>query len=276
MITSAGNALLAAMALADTGGYAMPTTSALRVHETPAEAVAAYFDGRDHGSTREIRTAFHPDAPLQSVGPDGAPRILEQAEWWSRIEAGTTPATHNEQTLLDREGGMALVECTSRWATHEFRDLLILADTPDGWRIVGKAFTRIAAGDTLPAPAAADAKGIREAVRVKIAAHAEYDPALLVASHLPACRYFRVHVDHVAFEHNSLSQGAARYAGLRERGVRDPDSKWRVLEIVQRGDIGAVKLDVIVEGMRYIDYLLLLRTAGGWKIAAAVWGDPAK
>jgi hypothetical protein len=63
---------------------------------------------------------------------------------------------------------------------------------------------------------------------------------------------------------------------MRERGVRDHDSKWRVLQVIQRGDIGAVKLDVIYKGIRYIDYLLLLRITGGWKIAAAVWGDPAK
>jgi hypothetical protein len=36
-----------------------------------------------------------------------------------------------------------------------------------------------------------------------------------------------------------------------------------------------VKLEAIYRGTRVIDYLLLLRTGAGWKIAAVVWGDPA-
>ena len=254
----------------------MPSTLEPRVHASPAEAVQAYFDGRDRGSGTMIRTAFHPDAALQWMAEDGSVVRLEQAEWWVRLEKGVTPASENHQAMIDREGGMALVEATSRWSTHEFRDLLILADTPGGWRIVGKVFTRIAAGKTLPASTAADERGIREAVQIKVDAHAGYDPALLVASHLASCRYFRVQVEGVDFTESSLSQGAARYAGMRERGEHGRDTKWRVLDVIQRGDIGAVKLDAIYKGIRYIDYLLLLRTAAGWKIAAAVWGDPAR
>src|SRR5262245_54560816 len=154
--------LLAASAPADPGGTRMTTTTAApRIHVRPEDAVQAYFDGRDHGSTKTIRTALHPDCPLQSVAPDGTPRVLEQIEWWERLEKGVTPPQHNEQKQLDREGGMALVEATSRWTTLEFRDLLILADTPAGWWIVGKVFTRIPAGDSLPAPTAADETAIR-------------------------------------------------------------------------------------------------------------------
>ena len=254
----------------------MRSTLAPRVHAGPADAVQAYFDGRDRGSGTVIRTAFHPDAALQSVADDGSPRVLEQAEWWVRLEKGVTPAAENRQSLLDREGGMALVEATSRWSTHEFRDLLILADTPEGWRIVGKVFTRIAAGETLRPATPEDDQAIRQVVQVKIDAHVGYDPALLVASHLPTCRYFRVHVEGVDFLESSLSQGAARYAGMRERGEHGRDTKWRVLEVIPRADIAAVKLDAIYKGIRYIDYLLLLRTTDGWRIAAAVWGDPTQ
>lgn len=268
--------LLAASAPADPGGSRMTTTTdAPRIHARPEDAVKAYFDGRDRGSTKTIRTALHPDCPLQSVAPDGTPRVLEQIEWWERLEKGVTPAQHNEQKQLDREGGMALVEATSRWATHEFRDLLILADTPAGWRIVGKVFTRIPAGDTLAAPNAADEAAMRAVSQVKIDAHVGFDPSLLFASHLAGCRYFRVNFDGEAFTHSSLSQGAAIYAGRRERGEHGRDTKWRIASILQRGDIGAVKLEAIYRGIRVIDYLLLLRTGAGWRIAAVVWGDPA-
>jgi Putative lumazine-binding len=44
--------------------------------------------------------------------------------------------------------------------------------------------------------------------------------------------------------------------------------------VTGHGAIAAVKLDVKHEGTRYIDYLLLLRLKQGWRIVAAVWGDP--
>jgi hypothetical protein len=48
-----------------------------------------------------------------------------------------------------------------------------------------------------------------------------------------------------------------------------------VLRVQASGSLAAAKLDVLYHGVRYIDYLLLLRTREGWRIAAAEWGDPA-
>jgi hypothetical protein len=264
---------IAATATAGTGAPRMTTTTTAPVHARPADAVTAYFEGRDQGSSKILRTTFHPETPLQWVGEGGTPKRLEQGAWWDRLEKGVTPATRNEQKEIDREGGMALMEATSSWPTHEFRDLLLLAESPAGWLIVGKAFTRIPAGESLSASTADDEKAIRAVTQVKIDAHTGYDPSLLVASHLPDCRYFRVNYLG-AFANASLSEGCAHYAARRERGEHGRDTKWTVGPVIQRGDIAAVKLAAIFEGKRLIDYLLYLRTADGWKIAAVVYGDP--
>lgn len=253
----------------------MSVADAATIHHSPEEAVAAYFAGVDSASSRIIRSAFHPAAPLQWVDPDGTPRALQQAVWWGRVDASGTPASTRAQKLLDREGGLAMVEATSEWATHAFDDLLILADTPDGWRITGKVFARRPPGTAPGGGTAEDERAIREVLETKIEAHAAWDPALLVASHLPDCIYFARRTPGTAFGHRCLSEGAAEYARRHDRGEEDRESKWRILSVVQRGAIAAAKLDVIYLGTRYIDHLLLLRTAEGWRIAAAQWGDPA-
>mgnify|MGYP001612243719 CR=1 FL=1 len=107
-------------------------------------------------------------------------------------------------------------------------------------------------------------------------AHAAYDPALLASSHLPDCTYSRVHVEGVPYARVSLSEAAAGYAARRDRGETDRNSRWRVLLVAPSDRIAAAKLDVVYRGVRHVDHLLLLRTASGWRIAAAAWGDPSR
>ncbi|MCY1009350.1 nuclear transport factor 2 family protein [Nannocystis pusilla] len=64
----------------------------------------------------------------------------------------------------------------------------------------------------------------------------------------------------------------AVYAERQDRGETDRESRWRVLAVVGHGKLAAVKTDVVVAGTRYVDHILLLRVADGWRIAAAAWG----
>jgi len=238
---------------------------------TPEAAVAAYFRAGDEHRSRLVRAAFDPGTPIQWVDPDGTPRALTQIEWWPKLDGpGGGPAASRSQRTLDRSGDLALVEAVSRWDSHGFDDLLLVVRFPGaGWRIVGKVFVRLAPGESAAA-ADGDEPAIRAVLEQKIAAHAEYDPALLLASHLPGCRY--AHVDGTSVGLSTLSEAGARYAARRDAGETDHDSPWRILDVVVRGPIAAAKLDVKWQGRRHVDHLLLVRTAVGWKIAAAAWG----
>jgi hypothetical protein len=245
-------------------------------HASPEEAVHDYFTAGDTCSSRHLRSAFDPAAHMQWVDRDGKLHSLSQLAWWQRLDAISPcrPALERSLVVADREGPLALVEASSRFATHRFHDLLLLAETPGGWRIVDKVFEELGPDEQPPVNAGDDA-AIRAVVADKIEAHAVYDPALLASSHLPECSYTRLHVDGVALARFTLSEAAAGYAARRDRGETDRDSPWRVLLVVQGGRIAGVKLDVMYRGVRHVDHLLLLRTEAGWRIAAAAWGDPA-
>ncbi|WP_163991247.1 nuclear transport factor 2 family protein [Pyxidicoccus caerfyrddinensis] len=248
-----------------------------RQHDTPEDAVRAYFRASDTGSSRTLRSAFHPSALMRYVEPDsGALRTVTQLEWWQRLDSSASPpqpATERHLKVLDREGPLALVEAVSRWPGHAFDDLMLVVETPEGWRIVGKAFERIEAGARLPETPSAEVD-IRAVLAGKIEAHAAYSPALLHQTHTPDCPYYRVHVKGVPFALVTLSEAAAGYADHQERGETDRESPWRILAVEVRGNIAAAKLDVVFEGVRYIDHLLLVRERGTWRIAEAAWGAP--
>lgn len=240
--------------------------SAAPAVEGPEAAVRRYFRASDEGSPALLREATHPSIWMQSVGPEGQLRIIPQLAWTLRLE-NPTAAASRELSVLDREGGLALVRATSKWPDRGFEDLIVAVRDGTRWQMVAKIFT--AAPD--PAELTADDRAqIAGAVADKIAAHAGNDPALLAKSHTDDCPYYRTDP---ALVRSSLSEAAARYAVNRAAG-KTSASPWRTLIVTGRGTIAAVKLDVQHEGTRYIDYLLLLRLAQGWRIVAAVWGDP--
>ncbi|RKH14446.1 hypothetical protein D7V97_03080 [Corallococcus sp. CA053C] len=254
-----------------------PPMTSSHQNATPEEAVRTYFLAADSHSSRLLRQAFHPAVLMQWVdGERGALKTLTQLEWWQRLDAEAAhpePALERRWTVLDREGPFALMEAVSRWPDHVFNDLLLVVETPTGWRIVGKVFQRVGAGEQVAA-SASEVEAIRAVLEGKIEAHAVYSPALLHETHTPDCRYYRLHVEGVPFTWVPLSEAAARYALNQEAGVQDRDSPWRILQVEVRGNVAAAKLDVVVEGTRFIDHLLLVRADGRWRISAAAWGDP--
>lgn len=239
----------------------------------PEDAVRAYFAAGDQHSSRLLRIAFHPAALMHWLDK-GAVRELTQIEWWQRLEAPSPapPALERRLTLLDRERNLALIEADSRWADHRFVDLIAVARTPAGWRIAGKVFQSLER-ETEAHRDPADEDRIREVLAGKFRARAEFSHALLLETHLPQCRYFRVGIDGIPFTWETLSEGAARYAAASEAGKNDLETKWRILEVFLRGDVAAAKIDSRDgDGLLSVDEVLLVRTPGGWRISSVAWG----
>ena len=242
-------------------------------HAAPEGAVQAYFEASDTCSSRTLRTAFHPATLMHWVDKSGALHTRPQLAWWQSLEAGPCkPAIERHLTVVDREGAMALVEANSRFDSFRFHDFLLVANAGTGWRIVDKIFQRLEGDEP---PAAVDEAAIRRVLGDKIKAANTSDPALLAASHIEDAAYTAIHVRGVPFARESLSEAAFRYASRRERGEDTSADRWRVLGVGGSGTVAYAKLDVVVRGTRYIDFLLLLRTADGWRLSGAVWGDPS-
>jgi hypothetical protein len=255
--------------LALTASCAGSTAAAPGAVEGPDAAVRRYFRASDEGSPALLREATHPTIWMQSAGPDGELRLVPQLAWTERLAGPPAPATSRELEIIDRERGLALVRATSRWPDRGFEDLIIAVRDGARWQMVAKIFT--AAPDTA-ALTDEDKAQIAAVVADKVGAHAANDPALLARSHTDDCPYYHADSKLVRW---SLSEWAARYATRRAAGETST-SPWRTLLVTGRGTIAAVKLDHEHRGTRYIDYLLLLRLKQGWRIVAAVWGDPMR
>jgi hypothetical protein len=246
-----------------------PAFSTIR-HATPEAAVRGYFAGSDHCSSRDLRAAFHPAAHMWWLDGDTV-RARTMLAWWQLTDAQSpcVPALERQLVVLDREGPMALVAATSRFASFTFHDLLLVADTPHGWLIVDKVFERLAPDAAITR---ADDPDVRAVLATKITAATTTSAALLAATHLDDCVYSRIHAGDPAYARETVSEWAARYALRHERPSTDPASQWHILAIHASGHIAAAKLDVVSPTARHIDHLLLLRTPAGWRIAAASWG----
>jgi hypothetical protein len=243
--------------------------SAIR-HSSAADAVRGYFAGSDQCASRLLRAAFHPAAHMAWIEGD-AVRTRAMLAWWQKTDAQAScqPAAERQLALLDREGPFAMAEATSRFAGFAFHDLLLVAETPEGWLIVDKVFERLGDGEVARP---GDDAAVRDVLQAKIDAALASDPALLATTHLDDCVYSRVRVGGIAYARESVSEWAARYAAVRERGEDGRKVQWRVVQIHAFDRIAAAKLELRSPTGRHIDHLLLVRTAEGWRIAAATWG----
>ena len=254
------------------GGPATPTPrafSAIR-YASAEDAVRGYFAGSDQCASRLLRAAFHPAAHMAWIDGD-AVRTRAMLAWWQKTDAQTPcqPAAERQLALLDREGPLAMIEATSRFAGFAFHDLLLVAETPEGWVIVDKVFERLGDGQ---AARPGDDAAVRAVVQAKIDAALASDPALLATTHLDDCIYSRVRAGGIAYARESVSEWAARYAAARERGEDGRKAQWRIVQIHAFDRVAAAKLEIRSPTGRHIDHLLLVRTADGWRIAAATWG----
>jgi len=243
--------------------------SAIR-HASPEDAVRGYFAGSDQCASRLLRAAFHPAAHMAWIDGD-AVRTRAMLAWWQRTDAQAPcrPAAERQLAVLDREGPLALVEATSQFTDFAFHDLLLVAETPEGWLIVDKVFERLA-GQQPAQPG--DNAVVRAVLQTKIDAALASDPALLATTHLDDCMYSSVRAGDIAYMRESVSEWGARYAAARERGEDGRKASWHIAQIHAFDRIAAAKLEIQSPTGRHIDHLLLVRAAEGWRIAAATWG----
>ena len=260
-----------------TSSASRPESENAVIYATPASAADGYLQGAFEQKMPELRAAFLPDARLFWL-ENGKSSTLTQLEWWERIRGTPLPSAALKAVvrILDREGPFALVDVVTRREDGTgFHDYLLVVETDRGFRIADKVFRRLGPSDDPTAPQdLAQEATIREVLATKIEAHAAYDPSLLAKSHLPDARGRTIRFEAIAFATSTLSEAAAQYAERRERGETDRESPWRILAVHSDGEIACAKLDVVYQGRRYIDHLLLLRVAEGFRIVGYAWGDP--
>lgn len=114
-------------------------------HEAIRVCIDHYFRAGDQGNADALRAAFHPSAPVCSVGPDGALATLSQPEFEARVTAaGPRPARERHIDWIGVAGDAAAATVRSEYETFAFVDFMSLLRIDGRWQIVAKTFHRAA------------------------------------------------------------------------------------------------------------------------------------
>jgi len=108
--------------------------------------VQTYLDGLYEGDPDKLAAAFHPQADLRSVKPDGTLAVVPRSEWIAMVRSRPAPAAqalsrHDRILSIDLAGpDMVLVTLNCAIPPRFFTDCLVLLKLTEGWRIVSKVF----------------------------------------------------------------------------------------------------------------------------------------
>jgi hypothetical protein len=132
-------------------------------------AIQHYFRAGDLGSSADLRAAFHPTAMMFWLAPSGKVASLDQRAWQQRLDANPAPVAAIERRIdwIRVSGDAAAAKLTSRFATFQFIDYVVLRKAGARWQIVGKVFHRREPAD---APLNADRAAI-EALVAPVTTH---------------------------------------------------------------------------------------------------------
>jgi hypothetical protein len=116
---------------------ASPQTNAVRT------AVNHYFQGHATGDGAHFAKAFHPDAKLYWIGPDGSVMQRTAAEYIKG--AAGKPAADEAQrkrriVSIDITGNIAMVKVELDYPTVKFTDIFSMVESKGQWWIVNKTY----------------------------------------------------------------------------------------------------------------------------------------
>ncbi len=233
-------------------------------HSTPQSVVAAYGEAVARNDPALLAAAFQPSAIMYCADESGV-HATYQAQWKQRMQAGGAPVGPVSTTVewVDASATTGLARATAIRGDKQFVDYLLLARLKDGWRIVGK----LCQAGALPGPDSTAA--VSAVVDAKLAADRAWDPELLAGS--IDSRALVMTVENGEFVAATLAEWQARYVDRRKTS---PGSAFTVTSRVidARGDIGVARWSFRTsDGAVWTDRALMLRTPGGWRMAALIF-----
>lgn len=235
------------------------------------QAIRHYFAASDERDPKQLGLAFHPGTIMFWADAEGRLQSLDQNRWKARLAdpAQAIPAARERRILwIDRNGDSASAEALSRFDDFQFRDYLTLLRIEGRWRIVGKVFVRQPLDDASADARAADAhdrQAIEALLRRKLAAMDANDGGLLASAYLPQAQ--TATLDDGELVAWPIAEWSARFDRDAAAGIRPEGVERRIERIETAGNVGWARFTHRRSGRVVVDYALLVRSDGLWRIA---------
>ena len=256
------------------------------------KALAHYYNGLHNNDTTTMWKVWHPLAHLRRPSGDGAVVDIDADKFMTLV---ATPSRNNDNlerpqflndavhTIDFATPSMAMVKLQVCLGNTLYTDLLAMLKLDDGWKIVSKLFAPRDASlplavDTTPIESSHAELGRFAAAYVD--ARRAADPRAMAALLHPGCSALTVR-DGEAIEmprDDFLSDLPIYAVGEAEESSLYARRFDRVVSIDKSGpDTACVKLHIggntmAGEDRLLIDYLMLIRVGGGWRLVSRVFG----
>lgn len=237
----------------------------------PADVVAPvrqYIRANATQDPTQLEQAFHPTALMYWIGEDGDVQTITMADWRKRMSARTRkPRFEQSIGAVDRSGDAAVATVTGSRDGKPLTDYLLLMKLENRWKIVGKVYASV------PRPADTDATTaaeLRAVVQAKLRSDLSFSGYELLRTQQPRAMFFNLDLGQLVAV--SAQEWAARFDRRRKEGSTLKPLSQKIDAVAATGDVGYARWTVDwSSGSRIVDYALLIRQGGQWRMVNTAW-----
>lgn len=124
--------------------FATPIFAQSEAEEYPeiAKTLNYYLEGGTNNDFDMLAKAFHPEAPMTFMSPDGYKRVVAVDFFRKGMKPGPPQNRKTHIVTIDVSGNAATAKLHIDYATFRFIDYMTLLKIDGEWKIVSKVFHR--------------------------------------------------------------------------------------------------------------------------------------
>lgn len=237
----------------------------------PADVVVPvqhYIQANATQDPAQLQKAFHPTALMYWIGADGDVQTITMADWRKRMAEGTQKVRFEQSiAAVDRSGDAAVATVVGSRDGKPLTDYLLLMKLDNDWKAVGKVYASV------PRPAetdAATAAELRAVVQAKLRSDLSFDGGELLRTQQSRAMFFNLDLGQLVAV--SAQEWAARFDRRRKQGSTLKPLSQKIDAVAAAGDVGYARWTVDwSSGHRIVDYALLVRQGGRWRMVNTAW-----
>jgi hypothetical protein len=231
---------------------------------TPEAAVEAYLQANRSHKTELLQRAFHATAMMYWLDENQRLQGMTQYAWKARMRLAP-PAAQFQQKLstIDRHGQGAVAVISAEREGRAIVDFLLLLQTQEGWRCVGKVYGDARADQTQNT--AEFAQAAAALVAKKQLSDASWNARMFRSTqHLRAMVF---NLDEGELVAASASEWAARFAERKHEKLTVHPTGFQINALQGTHNVGYVRWTIQwSDQSRWTDFALLVKADGRWQM----------